>query len=527
MRKPLGLMVKHLLLGTAPTHVDTVDLFGIAEIMAPCDQMHLARLRYIKRLLQYCPAALWTCLFAAKDSQHSWIRACSQSLAWFRQFYPRPFGPEDSDSLFHWIPFVAMDMKWKGRLRAAAKACKRHRRAEAEHHLWQKKFDRAFVEGGGVLPVTQVTQAETWACDSCTRTFASRKALATHAGRVHGYRRVMKFYAVDDVCNACCKIYHSRQRLIEHLKFVPTCLEVLQACFPPLEDDKVQELDQLDNAHTVAMRQQGRWATKALTPVLRTFGPHLPPAQTPEATLMQQRWAARQPQRGNAFTFLQGRRTDAPAGDPTVILFDADLPVFVLQSPAGPNKGHGQYAAQGLAKEHARLHIKTMVFVHVFSGFRRQSDLHQILEHQTWGSLHFFVISIDMCLQKIEGNLASSKAFQFWMAQIASGQICGMGGGPPCETYTAARLLEGGPPPLRSGTWPLGFPNLKPRQWQQCLIGSRLIRFLLEALLGLAKSGGAGFWNTPSSHCGRPRKTLQVSGAAVKCASCAPLNALG
>ena len=223
----------------------------------------------------------------------------------------------------------------------------------------------------------------------------------------------MKFFAVDDVCNACCKIYHSRQRLIEHLKFVPTCLEVLQACFPPLDDDKVQELDQIDNAHTVAMRQQGWWATKALTPVLRIYGPPLPPAQTPEATLMQQRWAARQPQRGNAFTFLQGRRTDAPAGDPTVILFDADLPAFVLQSHAGPNKGHGQYAARGLAKEHARLHIKTLVFVHVFSGFRRQSDLHQILEHQTWGSLHFFVISIDMCLQKIEGNLASSKAFQF------------------------------------------------------------------------------------------------------------------
>ena len=57
-----------------------------------------------------------------------------------------------------------------------------------------------------------------------------------------------------------------------------------------------------------------------------------------------------------------------------------------------------------------------------------------------------------MCMQKIEGNLASSKAFQFWMHQIATGQVCGMGGGPPCETFTAARLIEGGPPPLRSGS---------------------------------------------------------------------------
>ena len=73
--------------------------------------------------------------------------------------------------------------------------------------------------------------------------------------------------------------------------------------------------------------------------------------------------------------------------------------------------------------------------------------LHQLLEHQVWGNLHFFVLSIDMCMQKIEGNLASSKAFQFWMHQITTGQVCGMGGGPPCETFTAARLLEGGHPP--------------------------------------------------------------------------------
>ena len=302
---------------------------------------------------------------------------------------------------------------------------------------------------------------------------------------------------MDDVCNACGKLYHSRQRLIEHLKFVPSCLAILQACFPALADETVQELDQIDHAHTLAMRQQGWWATKALKPVQRISGPLLPPANHPEALVMPNRWASRQPQRGSAFENLQGRRTDDINEEPQVILFEADLPAFVLQSNAGPNKGDGQYAATGLAREFARLHIKTLVFVHVFSGYRRQSDLHQLLEHQIWGRIHFFVISIDMCLQKIEGNLASSKAFQFWMHQIGTGQICGMGGGPPCETDTAARMLEGGPPPLRSGAWPQGFPHLRLRQWQQCLIGSRLIRFLLEALLGLAKTGGTGFMEHP------------------------------
>jgi hypothetical protein len=130
-----------------------------------------------------------------------------------------------------------------------------------------------------------------------------------------------------------------------------------------------------------------------------------------------------------------------------------------FEKPSGPNPGNGQFAAAGLARQYARLHIKTLVFVHVFSGFRRQGDLHQLLEHQVWNETHFFVISIDMCLQKIEGNLASTKAFQFWMRQIETGKVCGMAGGPPCETYTAARLLEGGPPPL------LAKPRLQRRSW--------------------------------------------------------------
>ena len=212
MRKPIGLMVKHALMGTPPTHLDTEDLFGIADLLPPIDQLHLARLRYFKRLIQYCPQALWSCLTATVGTQHSWLEACFKSCQWFTRFYPHCFGPSDADAISDWIPWIAMDANWKGRLRAAAAACRRHRRAVAEYHVWQKRFDRSFVAGGGILPVQQSAQSETWSCDNCHKTFASKKALATHASRVHGYRRIVKFYAIGNTCNACCKCYHSRQR---------------------------------------------------------------------------------------------------------------------------------------------------------------------------------------------------------------------------------------------------------------------------------------------------------------------------
>ena len=43
----------------------------------------------------------------------------------------------------------------------------------------------------------------------------------------------------------------------------------------------------------------------------------------------------------------------------------------------------------------------------------------------------------------------------------------------------------------------LGFPNLKQWAWNQAMVGSRLIWFLLEALLRLALMGGCGFLEHP------------------------------
>ena len=377
MRKPVGLMVKHVLMGTPPTHLETEDLFGMADMLPPIDQLHLARLRYFKRLIQYCPQALWTCLTATVGTHHSWLDAlhASNPVDGSPRFYPHCFGPIDADSASDWIPWIAMDANWKGRLRAAAAACRRHRRAVAEYHIWQKRFDRTFLAGGGTLPVQQSAQSETWSCDNCNKTFASKKALATHASRVHGYRRIVKFYALGNSCNACCKCYHSRQRFIEHLKYVPSCLDTLQACFPALDDETVQALDREDQAHTLAMRQQGWWATKAMQPVRKLLGPPLPPAGSPEAAVMKGKWDQRLQPAGTAFQNLQGRRLTEPDREPQVLLFSADIPAFVFQSTFGPNQGDDRFAVGSLAREHARLHIKTLVFVHVFSGFRRHNDL--------------------------------------------------------------------------------------------------------------------------------------------------------
>ena len=96
------------------------------------------------------------------------------------------------------------------------------------------------------------------------KSLPSKRALATHSGRAHGYRRLVKFYAVDHTCNACAKTYATRKRLIEHLRDATECLHTLQACFPPLSDEQVVAFDAIDHETTLALRAQGWGAAKAL-----------------------------------------------------------------------------------------------------------------------------------------------------------------------------------------------------------------------------------------------------------------------
>ena len=73
-------------------------------------------------------------------------------------------------------------------------------------------------------------------------------------------------------------------------------------------------------------------------------------------------------------------------------------------------------------------------------------------------------------MQRREGNLASDTATAWWLARVRAGQLIGAGGGPPCESYTAARFLDNGPRPLRTGTHPDGLPALNRREWTQLQI---------------------------------------------------------
>eukprot|EP00435_Cladocopium_sp_Y103_P007844 s1133_g2.t1 len=502
LRPLLYPLVRRFLRGLPPFRFGIETLCGLLNMLSPVDQLHLNRLRYLQRLLKTCTQSLWNMLLSVRDDERPWVAQCCQSLKWFAKFYGPKFGLTDRSNFHDWIAAVRIDRAWKGRLRRAAQSCIQYRLAEAEAAVWQCYVQQELLQHGGIeVPPVEDAIVQRWKCDLCDAEFASKHALATHCTKAHGYRKLAKHYARDGRCAHCTRDFHTRTRLCAHFHGKPECLQHHQECFVPLTPDELQALDAQDREHHRELRQQGWLSTKATVPAVRSIGPPLPPLGSTEAKQMRAFWQQRSESvEGHAFQQFAGHLVGEQG---SVTMKDAQcnaIPGFLYQSPQGTIKGHaGRFEMSGLARMAAILHIRTYCFVHFYSGYRRTGDLQfHIDNHVIQGCLQVFCLSVDFCIQREGGDLSTPASREWWKDRIYSGSIAGVGGGPPCESFSAARHLPDGPCPLRSEEFINGLPHNNQRGWSQTLLGSRLMRFLIEMLIVCAQVGACGFLEHPA-----------------------------
>ena len=500
VRSMLYPLVTSKLRGLPPFQFSVETLSGLASMLAPSDALHVARLRYFRRWIVAAPPILWNLLATVGERQGGWLLALKQSFSWFLRFYGARCSLTDSSDLLDWIAFVSLDTCWKGRIKRAISSCRSYRAQYAFVEVWQAFFLSQMQQDGVRFPEDECSLPPMWQCDLCQEGFPSKRALAMHASKRHGYRTLVKHYAIDGQCPNCCRDFHGRARLCAHLRGAQGCLRRLQACFPPLTLEQMKDLDATDNKEAKELKKQGWLPTKALAPVIRAYGPELPPVPSLDADEMLVKWRRRDA--GGDLTAVDALSGLCLHTDLPVAPKQADLPevVFVFQSPFGTQTGTtGCFATSGLARLHAMLHIRTLCFVHVYSGFRRPGDLQwQIEHHWVQGSLQVFCLSIDYCLQKDKGDLAGAHSVQWWADRVLTGAVFGIGGGPPCETWSAARLLPDGPRPLRTYDEPFGLPALSPKEWRQVETGTQLVLFIVHMIYLCARIGGCGFLEHPA-----------------------------
>ena len=495
IRETVGVLCRHKLGRIPAFKLQTKSLCALANLLPPSDGLHVTRLKYCRKLVFKGPSCLWSMLLDTEAKQ-SWIHALLSSIRWLARFGPpecRNF-PERVEDV---IACIAVDDRFAAKVTAAKHSCMSYRAQQALAQIKQMELSMVLEKCGCDVEGPKKAEPQ-WSCSLCSACFGSKRGLALHSVQVHGYKRRARFWVANDECLVCKKKYYTRARAILHFQSSPGCLDRYMACFAPMSHDEVQHLDALEHEVSVTMKQQGWWATKALVPISPLPGPSLPLADSAEAQLMRQWWDGQQQENEWAFQCMEGVRMTNEEGGLPESTDDHILP-YVGHSNGGRWEGYlGVFAMAGLGRICAQVNLKSKVFLHIFSGYRRHLDLQDQLEAIREDGTMIHCVSLDICLTRENADMLSPGVVKYWKNKMKDGWVAGVGGGPPCETYTAARHQPGGPPPLRSYDEPWGLPHLRPKQWRQVQTGTALVFSLLELLYTAAVLGLAGFLEHPA-----------------------------
>ena len=497
MREMISPIVKSSLHGTPAFQYTSAQLCALAGILDLQEQLHVNRLMYLHRMLTWAPPILWTFLMDVHAPQ-GWWHQLRISLQCFETHYPGKTPFTTADDTVTIVQKIALDRQWRSKVKKASKSAVAYHKRQADGLVWSKSTRDKLQTLGCATGGQASNEEKSWHCELCQASFHSKRGLAMHSHLMHGYVREAKHYILDDSCHACGKSFHTRARAIAHVEMNPKCLTCYRSCMVPVDEETLQKVEEVDKACRREMQQQGWNPTKALKPVIKLVGPTLPPSGTHDAYEMKMKWAERVESTTRA-ACLQGFST----GQDVAQEVKSEGPPFILDSPGGRGQGHAGCAHnRGPPFLTAQINSKAFFFLHFFSGFRREKDLHWQIQNKWVGEgWQVYCISIDLCLCRQHSDLTSKESYDWWLQKARDGYVIGAGGGPPCETYSSARYLPGGPPPVRSADDEWGLPGLSKKQHMQVEVGSKLVQFLVSFLVALIPLGLCGFIEHPAFPC--------------------------
>ena len=79
----------------------------------------------------------------------------------------RPLSVGPDATLDQWVQHIALDTRWKGRVRKTMQLALAHHRAYAEQAIWQRHMQLRMAKCGLTLPVARDNPppVEKWQCD--------------------------------------------------------------------------------------------------------------------------------------------------------------------------------------------------------------------------------------------------------------------------------------------------------------------------------------------------------------------------
>ena len=326
---------------------------------------------------------------------------------------------------------------------------------------------------------------------------------------------VVRRFVKDGICRACAKNFHTRCRVLLHLQWSGTkCWLYHLRSYHPMTEQEAQQWDDEDRrlGRAIHQRELGNavvdkmWAhatPQELKPVLSCMvseGERLADPTQAEIDLWSS-WGSLPP------GFDGKERTNRKITEWKLHNLARDIPHQEQQLKRRlvawvPNH---DWVPRPLAEG-------VKYFLNFFSGHRRFGDVGSWFN---WDG-RVVPISIDLAVDSQFGDVLRT---DFWYSLIMARKVVGGHGGPPCETYTAARWnqVEGQicPRPLRDAEQPWGRFFLTLREQCQCFTGTVLMLATLKLLVMIFVHGGSITLEHPAGD-GDPKKWCIWSSAFIK-----------
>eukprot|EP00435_Cladocopium_sp_Y103_P022226 s207_g5.t1 len=129
---------------------------------------------------------------------------------------------------------------------------------------------------------------------------------------------------------------------------------------------------------------------------------------------------------------------------------------------------------------HVCMRRRKVAVLYFFSGKSRQSSVKNYLEALNTEALHFEVTEVDIVHGKGH-DLSVPSVRDDWLDKIKRGMFEVVLVTPPCSTFTRVRMANlRGPPPIRSRTYPWGFPWLSKQHLHEASLGNDLVIFMVD-----------------------------------------------
>ena len=187
---------------------------------SPNELLHMARLRYLQHIVLQGDQSIWTILHA----EGMWLRLVEQDLEWMRSQIPwRVPQTDPRDEWFLWESLMRLGKPWKGLVAKAGQHAERQRKKHSDWYDWHRTLLTMLEEHGIWQDHTTIPREGFHACLKCRMRFPTKAAWSVHAFKIHGRVTPARRFASGVECLVCLRRYGSHDRLVNHLRYSERC----------------------------------------------------------------------------------------------------------------------------------------------------------------------------------------------------------------------------------------------------------------------------------------------------------------